>query len=496
MSHVLESRSLNPSRLLLEETLFHCANGYLGVRGTFEEGYPDAWPSVRGSYVNAFYDTHAIVHPERLFGFPETGEKIANVTDAQTIGLWAGGERVLAEPARVRGYLRSLDIDRGTTRRSFVWRSSAGAELEVDIRRLVSLSTRELFAVEYRVAALGPGPAAGAQPAEPLELELVLELDGDVENFFDPADPRVSGKAFKPLSVVASSCEERLGGGRLYVESRTAGSGLSLGVLSDFTCVGGRGLKVELRRGPGGAGARLRLGLGPGEEFRLTRMNVYADSARHGRVAEAVLAIAAALEGRPFDALVADQERELAAFWARAEVSIEGDPALDEGLRFNLYQLLQSAPTDGASSIPAKGLSGEGYEGHYFWDAEIYMLPFFCYTNPPLARGMLLYRHATLEGARAHAREMGQKRGAAFPWRTIAGRECSAYYPSGSAQYHISADVAYAVWRYYEATDDLGFLVEAGAELLFETARLWLELGHSSPEGFRIEAVTGPDEYT
>ncbi len=486
MSHVLESTVFDPSRLLLEETLFHCANGYLGVRGNFEEGYPEGLASVRGSYINAFYDTHPIEHPERLYGFPETGEKIVNVTDAQGIVLIVGGERVVLEPGRTRGYRRSLDLGTGVASRSFVWRSSTGTELAVGVRRLVSLSTRELFAVEYSVAAL----------ASALDLELIIGLDGDVENFFDPSDPRVSGSAFKPLEVLSSEASASGRGGRLYVESRTRSTAVSLGVLSDFSCEGGSGLEVGALRTATGASARLLFHLEPGEVFRLTRKNFYADSRRHGRVAGSVRAIAARLDSRSFEELAAEQAEILAGFWKRAGVEIGGDGGLDEGLRFNLYQLLQSAPCDGASSIPAKGLSGEGYEGHYFWDAEIYMLPFFCYTNPALARGMLMYRHSTLEGARAHAREMGQKRGAAFPWRTIAGRECSAYYPSGSAQYHINADIAYAAWRYYEATADLGFLVEGGAELLLETARLWLALGHPSPEGFRIEAVTGPDEYT
>jgi alpha,alpha-trehalose phosphorylase len=124
------------------------------------------------------------------------------------------------------------------------------------------------------------------------------------------------------------------------------------------------------------------------------------------------------------------------------------------------------------------------------------MAPFFIYSNPAMARNLLSFRHATLPAARERAAEMGQKRGAAFPWRTIAGRECSAYYPSGSAQYHINADIAYAYMSYYEATDDFDFMAECGAEVLFETARTWLDIGHYADGTFRIESVTGPDEYT
>ena len=165
-------------------------------------------------------------------------------------------------------------------------------------------------------------------------------------------------------------------------------------------------------------------------------------------------------------------------------------------MRYNLYQLLQAASPDEFGNIPAKGLSGEGYEGHYFWDTEIYMAPFFIYSNPAMARQLLAFRHATLSQARARGKEMGQRKGVAYPWRTIAGRECSAYYPSGSAQYHINADIAYAYLSYYEATGDFAFMEECGAEVLFETARTWLDIGHFLDGSFRIEGVTGPDEYT
>src|SRR5690606_5039143 len=201
-------------------------------------------------------------------------------------------------------------------------------------------------------------------------------------------------------------------------------------------------------------------------------------------------------KGLTFAEAAAEQREELDRFWRIADVAIEGDDALQEGIRFNLYHLLQSAGRDRFSNIAAKGLSGEGYEGHYFWDTEIYMVPVFLLTHPERARQLLLYRYSILDHARQRAREKGHRQGALFPWRTIAGGECSAYFPAGTAQYHISADIAYAHVQYYLATGDWAFMEQYGAELLAETARLWIDVGHWRDGRFRIDGVTGPDEYT
>jgi alpha,alpha-trehalose phosphorylase len=494
MKHSISSSALDPARHALEETLFHTANGYLGVRASFEEGPPlgpgGPAASVRGSYVNAFYDTHPIRHPELLHGFPETGERIVNVPDAQSIELWVDGERMLLSEGNVERFERELDMDSGVALRSFAWKASSGKRFELRITRLCSLTRPELFAVEYRVACLS-GDAS---------VRLVSRLEGDVENHHDDSDPRVAGEAWKPLETLeASAWAEAEGEGgaprcAMYLESRTRAEGFHLAILG--LVEGPPGAAAFPSSGADWASVELRREAREGEELVLVRKTVYADSIRRGDPGKAAREAAAGLRGRSFADLVAEQAARLATFWESAEAGIEGDEAAAADLRFNLYQLLQSAPRDGRSSIPAKGLSGEGYEGHYFWDSEIYMLPFFVYTDPPLARSLLQYRYSTLGGARAHARDMGQERGAAFPWRTIAGRECSAYYPSGSAQYHINADIAYAYWSYWEATGDLSFLAEAGAELLFETARTWMEIGHFAEGRFRIESVTGPDEYS
>ena len=243
--------------------------------------------------------------------------------------------------------------------------------------------------------------------------------------------------------------------------------------------------------------------LTPGAEVVLEKYVAYAWSSAHAvATTEALLDDVEKTLTRAINAgyaeLLARQARTLEPFWRAADLAVS-DADVEQALRFNLFHLFQSSGRDGSSSTAAKGLTGEGYEGHYFWDAEAFMLPALVATAPELARGMLTYRYRTLERARLHAREMDHPRGALYPWRTISGDECSAYFPSGSAQYHINAAIAWAIRLYVDASGDEAFLLAQGAEMLFETARIWLEVGHFSERrdgAFCIHEVTGPDEYS
>lgn len=202
---------------------------------------------------------------------------------------------------------------------------------------------------------------------------------------------------------------------------------------------------------------------------------------------------------RGFDALAQEQHDWWRAFWGDASLSIPNLPTAEQAVRHGLFQLAQAAGRDGRTSLAAKGQTGEGYDGHVFWDADVYALPVLAHIAPATARAMLAWRIACLDDARANARSMGQNAGALYPWRTIGGRECSSYFPAGSAQYHINADVAFALKTYISATGDESILAAGGAEMLAETARIWLQIGYHDPErngAFVINRVTGPDEYS
>jgi alpha,alpha-trehalose phosphorylase len=243
-----------------------------------------------------------------------------------------------------------------------------------------------------------------------------------------------------------------------------------------------------------------RLDARRGEPVTLEKFIAYVTSfdTAAERVVPAVVSELEEAVATGFDALCAEQQEYLANFWDVADIVIEGDDELQRGIRFNMFHLLQAAGRDGRTNIAAKGLTGLGYEGHYFWDTEIYILPFFLYTQPEISRKLLEYRYHILDKARERARQMAHPCGALYAWRTINGEECSANFPTGTAQYHINADIAFSIHRYYDATGDEDFMKQYGAEILCETARLWYDVGDYIPargHRFCINGVTGPDEY-
>ncbi|GLI09014.1 glycosyl hydrolase [Paenibacillus tyrfis] len=477
MTWTLTNNELTPKALLNLESLFSLGNGYLGVRGNFEEGYRPEMVSIRGTYQNAFHDVIEIPYGEKLYAFPGTQQKLLNIIDAQTIKIYLGEdeEEFSLFAGEAVAYERRLHLDRGYTERTVHWRSPGGKEVKLHFRRVVSMTVRELFAIDLRIE---PVNFTG-------RVKVLSTVNGDVSNFADPNDPRVASGHSKRLQVEEAGEKQ----GYVYAVDRTLVSGLKTACVSRHTASGAAEIKSD--------NGETVLTFDLTEPVRVTKWNVYTDTLRHrDNLVEQAIGIHEQLGGMTFEDLLDAQKTYLDDFWTNADIHIEGDGSLQEGIRFNLYHLLQSVGRDEYSNISAKGLSGEGYEGHYFWDTEIYMFPVFLMTKPEIARQLLIYRYSTLDQARARAKEMGHKQGALFPWRTISGTECSSFFPSGTAQYHISGDIAYSYIQYYLGTQDDEFMKTYGAELLFETARLWLDMGHYLNGEFRIDNVTGPDEYT
>ena len=236
----------------------------------------------------------------------------------------------------------------------------------------------------------------------------------------------------------------------------------------------------------------------PGKPLRIRKVIAYGWSAERSGPAlrDQVSAALAAATHTGWDGLLAEQATFMDSYWDRADVEIEGDPELQQAIRFAMWHTLQAGARGEQRAIAAKGLTGPGYDGHTFWDTEMFVLPVLTSTAPRAAADALRWRQQTLELARQRAQDLGL-RGAAFPWRTIAGQECSSYWPAGTAAFHINADIGRAVTRYQWAADDPEFETTCGAELLIETARLWRSVGHHDAAGqFRIDGVTGPDEYS
>ncbi|SHJ66432.1 alpha,alpha-trehalose phosphorylase [Geosporobacter subterraneus DSM 17957] len=472
----LESSSLDVNVLPVEESLYALANGYLGIRGCFEEGYPQEYTSIRGTYINGFYDLIEAKYSEKLFGFPEVQEKMPNLMDAQTMEIYLDGERVSLFNGCHTDYKRALYFDKGYAERSFVYRTQKGKTATVRFRRMVSFQVKELLLIEAEVQYDG-------------EIRIRSIVDGNVSNYTDDFDPRV-GEHAQLLDWKSSSLVDEA---YMVLKARTK-------KLDFEVCCGvyHRCSKPEISVVIGGEHEpRMTAEYATSGNITLTKYAAYCDSrCQQEPVEHRVLKIIKEQSYISLEDHLTDQRKYLENFWKHSDIQIFGDDLIQQGVRFSLFQLLQSAGKDGLTNIAAKGLTGEGYEGHYFWDTEIYILPFFQLTQPQIAEKLLTYRHSILDQARNEARTLGHRRGVKYPWRTIAGRECSTFFPAGSAQYHINGDVAYGFIQHYLQHKNLDFICHYGAEVVFETARTWLEIGHFSNGKFMIHSVTGPDEYT
>lgn len=472
--------SLENDELILNETIFHNANGYIGVRSNFEEGYKEGYDSIRGSYINGFYDFAEMKQAEKLCGLCEEKQTMLNVADVQGIKLLIGDELFSMFEGEVLESSRMLDMEAGYTARRIVWRSPKGKTVEIFIKRMTSFVQLPLFTIEYHVKAMDFDDT----------LTFVCEHIGDVKNYCNPNDPRVAGESFQHLVPVSASVES----GVSYIVTDTSKSKLIVCTAvkntvskpaEEYTYTEGHKTVTELTTG-----------ISKDETVTLVKYVIFTDSIRHKDCkAAAADEMKKALEV-PMSEHYSRQKAYLEHFWNQSALEIKGDDDLAIATKYNIYQLLQSVGKDEYSNIAAKGLSGEGYEGHYFWDTEMYMQPFFTLTNPEISKSLVAYRYSTLDAARENARILGHKKGALYPWRTIMGKECSGYFPSGSAQYHIDGDIAYSTIAYYLTTKDLDFMAEKGAEIVFETARLWMDTGHFYHGQFHINDVTGPDEYT
>jgi beta-phosphoglucomutase/alpha,alpha-trehalose phosphorylase len=483
----IRETAFEPSILARNEAIFALGNGNIGFRGNFEEG---GYAFANGTYINGFFEEEPIVYPEPAYGYARTRQVMLNVADTKPIRLFIGDERFDLRTGSIESYERCLDLREGVLRRDIRWRSPGGLLAEIGIRRIVSLTRREIAAIDYTVTL----------PETDSAVRFESLIDGTASNQQTGDDPRI-GTRLRSQSLQAT--HQRASGSAGVLVQRARNSGNVVAAAADHHWTAGE-MRAGVEPDPKTGSTRIRFTLSAtaraGQPVTLTKYVAYRTSLElpGEDLADAAQRDAAAARSIGFENLLAEQRAELDRYWEIADVRIDGDTALQQGIRFNLFSLLQAAGRDGRTSIAAKGLSGEGYEGHYFWDAETYALPYFTYTHPDIARQLLLFRCRTLDKARARARELGH-RGALFPWRTIAGEETSPYFPAGTAQYHIDADIAFALGRYVSVTGDRSLLLEGGAELLFETARFWRDLGTFIEEQggeFCINEVTGPDEYT
>jgi len=488
----LIEKAFHPEFMAQAEAIFALGNGYIGMRGNPEEGMPSVQ---NGTFVNGFYESWPIVYAEEAFGLARTGQTMLNVTDSKIIKLIVDDEPFSVDTATLHLYERKLNMKAGTLDREVIWETPSGAQVQIRSRRLISFRHRHVAAISYEVTALN-----AAVPVV-ISSEMWVPRPGQQKGESDPRKSKFSGNV---LHHRAGYIKDR----RAVLIHSTERTGMVLACAADHElqteCP--HYYRTELDEDHGQVA--FTIDAQPGRPILLTKYIAYHTSTTAlpnelGQHAEWTLD---RVTGRGFTKLLSEQEEYLDLFWRRSDVRVINIKAetgnlktaeIQQAIRVNLFHILQASARAENNGVAAKGLTGQAYEGHYFWDTEIYLLPFLIYTSPQIAKNILLFRYNMLDKARLRARELSH-RGALYPWRTINGEEASAYYEAGTAQYHINADIAFALRKYVNATGDEDFLFKYGAEMLVETARLWCDLGFFSPSKdgrFCINGVTGPDEY-
>jgi len=486
-------------------TLFATGNGYLGLRA---DGAPD--PDSTGTYVNGFHETFAIEYPETAFALARTGQSMLNAPEGKPIELSVGDEVLRLAPdhpdrSQLTDFRREIDFRTGVLRSEMTWNTRATGRVRIVSERLVSLQHRHLAILRMSVELLDQSAAVGIS-SELVNRQDIASADTGPRGE-DPRRSRVFDRRVLEPVLQTHTDPESPGGGTVTLGYRAVNSGMKIAVAYRHSIASDGDVDCVTDLDGDRAATTMRLHAERGAPVTLVKYLAYHTSSQIPEQGDAtsVEELAAqcsttldAASTAGWEQAMAEQQNWLEQFWARIDIVVDGDDEAQQAIRWNLFQMAQASAQIDGRGIAAKAVTASGYDGHYFWDTEIYMVPLLAYTNPDAARELLHFRHRTLPKARERAAEMSQ-RGALYPWRTINGEEASAYYPAGTAQYHIDADIAYAIDRYVTATGDTEFLRSEGAEMLVELARLFADLGfydEVDPPAFHIHGVTGPDEYT
>ncbi len=474
-------RELHLDILGQTESIFALSNGHIGLRANLDEGEPSGSP---GTFLNSFYEVRPLPYAESAYGNPEAGQTMINVTNGKVFRLLVDDEPFDVRYGKLVRHVRTLDLRDGVLRREVEWVSPAGQCVHVRSTRLVSFSHRSVAAILYEVEPVGTPARIGVQ-SELVANEPVPVAEGD---------PRAAAALRAPLVSEHHGHHDL----RVGLVHRTRQSGLRMAAGMEHIVEGPEGTVTTTESEADLGRLTVSTELKPGEKLRIVKFLAYGWSSQRSLPSlrdQVELALASARR-TGWEGLLRTQREYLDDMWESVAFELDGDPALEQAVRFALFHVVQAAARAELRAIPAKGLTGSGYDGHTFWDTEAYTLTVLTFVAPDAARDALLWRHSTMNLAEARGRELGLA-GAAFPWRTIRGHECSGYWPAGTAAFHINAAVADAVRRYLNATGDEEFERGPGLEMLVATARLWRSLGHHDAHGgFRIDGVTGPDEYT
>jgi len=459
MNNLLIEKSTFPSskkNKLFYETLFHVANGYMGVRGSIEE-----LPIHPGTYINGVYESVDVEHAEPLYGLTYKKDTIVNIANIQGLEIFIDNEKIDFEKCKVLNFKQTLDMKNGLVYRETSYLSPNNIEINIKTERMASYKRANIFLFSYSISTNSTK-----------KIKVKSYVDNKVSNYVKKNDPRANHKQLAPIEAQFSD--------ETTLHSKIKNSNIKIKIEANFFSKLEKKISYNLNS--------ICCTYENNERIDFHKIVEISDSLRKIKKTENL--------DINENTLKKEQTEYLNNFWKLSRIEIGGDEKLEKALNYNLYQLQQSKSQDSFAHLGAKGLSGEGYEGHYFWDTEMYCQPFFTLTNPKESKQLLMYRYKTMKQAKDNAIRLGHKMGILFPWRTISGNECSAYFPAGTAQYHINSAIAYAIIFYYHCTNDKEFMINYGLELLLEICRLFFDLGNFNNGKFEIHEVTGPDEYT
>ncbi|UBF24822.1 beta-phosphoglucomutase [Kovacikia minuta CCNUW1] len=473
----LTETQFSPEQLHARETVFTIGNGYLGTRGSFEEGYPNAWAA---TFIHGVYDDVPVMYTE-----------LVNCPDWLPLAVIVNGDRFRLDQGEILNYERSLDLHHGVLSRLVRWRSPAGKTVDLQFERFASLADQHVVVLRCQIT---PVNFSGI-------IEVQASINGYPENQgFNHWEWLNQGKVDLP--------EQRSRYGGVWLQVRTRATRIELGMASSLS-ITGADASLQVTSAPGYPTLNAPLMVSMGQTVTVDNILTVFTSRE---VETPVQAAQTKLNNlSPYPELLAAHQQAWEQVWQQSDIVIEGDTTAQLAVRYSLFQLLISAPqTDNRISIPAKTLSGFGYRGHIFWDTEFFILPFFTLTQPALARNLLTYRYHTLEGARRKASHYGYK-GAMYAWESaLTGDEVTPRWALPNDPYaddiriwcrdreiHISADIAYAVWHYWQATGDDEWMRDYGAEIVFDTAVFWMSRveWNTQSERYEIREVIGADEY-
>ncbi|HTV11075.1 MAG TPA: glycosyl hydrolase family 65 protein [Acidimicrobiales bacterium] len=486
---LVRETALHLDVLAQSESVFALSNGHIGLRGNLDEGEPHGLP---GTYLGSFCELRPLLSAESAYGQPGSSETVVNVTNGKLIRLLVDDEPLDVRYGRLLEHERVLDFREGALYRHALWESPGRRTIALRTTRIVSLTQRAVAAISYEVSATDH-PVRVVVQSELVANEELPEPGQSTTSGIVP-DPRAAAVLKAPL-VGVSQASSAL---QVLLVHGTRLSGQRMAALMDHEILeipGDHQERTEVWADKGRV--TITALLAPGEKVHVIKYLAYGWSEERSLPAleDQVAGAAYAARHTGFEGLLAAQRAYLDQFWDRADIEVHEDQEVQQAARFALFQILQAGVRAEQRAIPAKGLTGPGYDGHAFWDTETFVLPVLTATAPDAAADALIWRQSTLPQARKRAVQLG-RRGAAFPWRTILGEECSGYWPASLAAFHVNADIAHAAVRYLEATGNED-MAPVATELVVETARLWLSLGHFDDDhGFRVDGVTGPDEYS